>query len=211
MRTALRLAGAAVALAAAALLALAAVDVARLERTIAADDAQFVVRPARPDWEPAGIFPGSAIAWVMGAQDDLDYRRALRLVVQLRGRAGIESGARLSVLVAGAEGALLEQVSTDPEPRRRAEALNLLGALTVADPTASTVSRGLDAGSLSAAADRFQEAVSLDPANEAARENLELVYRLLRSQGIDTQEADKTETEGAEVGAGLGGQGGSGY
>lgn len=211
MRTLLRVTGAAAALAAAALLALAAVDVARLERMLAADDAQFVVRPARPDWKPAGILPGSAIASVLGARDDLDYRRALRRVVLLRERAGIESGARLSVLVATAEGALLEQVSGDADPARRAEALNLLGALTVADPTSSSLSRGVDSGALSAAADRFREAVSLDPTNEAARENLELVYRLLRSQGVDAQEADRTETESAEVGAGLGGQGGSGY
>jgi hypothetical protein len=208
---ALRIAGAVVAIALAAVLAIAAVDVARLEDTIAADDAQFVVRPARPDWQPSGLLPGTAIERVMGADDDLDYRQALRRVVLLRERATIESGARLSVLVAAAEGALLDQVNTDTDPVRRAEALNLLGALTVADPTTSSFSRGADSGALSAAADRFQEAVTLDPTNEAARENLEIMYRLLRSQGVEDHEADETEKEGADVGAGLGGQGGSGY
>ena len=207
---ALRLAGAVLAVALAAVLAIAAVDVARLDHTIAADDAQFAVRPARPDWQPSGLLPGTAIEQVMGAGDDLDYRHALRRVVLLRERAMIESGARLSVLVAAAEGALLDQVNTDTDPVRRAEALNLLGALTVSDPTTSSFSRGADSGALSAAADRFQEAVSLDPTNEAARENLEIMYRLLRSQGVEDHEADETE-QGADVGAGLGGQGGSGY
>jgi hypothetical protein len=208
MTTALRVAGAVVALAAAALLALAAVDVGTLKRTIAADDAQFVVRPARPDWEIESILPGTAVASLVGARDDLAYRQALRRVVLLRERQTVASGSRLSVLVASAEGALLDEVSKDPDPARRAQALNLLGALTVANPT---VSRALDSASLSAGADRFQEAVSLDPGNEAARENLELVYRLLRDQGVDEQEADRTEKEGAAAGAGLGGEGGSGY
>jgi hypothetical protein len=208
VRTAGRIAGAVLALTLAAVLALAAVDVGMLRRTLAADDAQFAVRPARPDWQTSGILPGTILHSLMGVQDDLEYRRAMRQVVLLRERQGVASGSRLSILVASAEGALLDEVDRDSDPERRAQALNLLGALTVANPT---VSRGFDTSSLSAGADRFQEAVSLDPANEPAKENLELVYRLLRQEGVDSQEADESEKEGAAAGAGLGGQGGSGY
>ena len=209
MRAAARVAGALLALLAAAVLALAAVDVGALKRAIAADDAQFAVRPARPDWGMPGILPGDGVASVMGVRDDLAYRAAMRHVVKLRERETVASGSSLSVLVASAEGALLDEASEDPDPRRRSQALNLLGALTLGSATSSR--GGLDSASLSSRAERFQEAVELDPANERAKENLEVAHRLLREQGVDDQEADEGEEEGAAAGAGLGGQGGSGY
>jgi hypothetical protein len=204
----LRVAAAVLALATAAVLALAAVDVGAMKHAIAADDAQFAVRPARPDWGMPGILPGSGVASLMGLQDDLAYREAMRRVVLMRERQTTASGARLSGLVASAGRALLDEASADPDPKRRAQALNLLGVLTIINPTGA---RGFDSPSLSAGADRFQEAVTLDPTNERAKENLEVTYRLLRERGVEEQEADEGEEEGAAAGAGLGGQGGSGY
>jgi len=80
--------------------------------------------------------------------------------------------------------------------------------LTVLNPTAS---RGLDTPSLSAGAARFQESIVLDPTNERAKENLEIVLRLLRQQGVDEKENDEGEDAAQKAGAGLGDQGGSGY
>lgn len=208
MSTVLRIGGAALVLAAAAVLAVAAVDVGALQRTVSADDAQFTVRPARPDWQAPKILPGTAVESLIGVEDDLAYRDAMRKVVLLRERQTVATGSRLSVLVADAEGALLDEAADDPDPRRRAQALNLLGVLTVLNPTAS---RGLDTPSLSTGADRFQEAVALDPTNERAKENLEIVLRLLRQQGVDEKEDDEGQEEAEKAGAGLGGQGGTGY
>ncbi len=132
----------------------------------------------------------------------------MRKVVLLRERQTVATGSRLSVLVAAAEGALLDEAADDPDPRRRAQALNLLGVLTVLNPTAS---RGLDTPSLSAGADRFNEAIVLDPTNERAKENLEIVLRLLRQQGVDEKKNDEGQEEADKAGAGLGDQGGSGY
>jgi len=205
---ALRICGAVLMLAVAAVLAIAAVDVGALQHTIAADDAQFTVRPARPDWKARQILPGRAVASLVGLRDDLAYRDALRKVVLLREGQTVATGSRLSVLVAAAEGALLDEAADDPDPRQRAQALNLLGVLTVLNPTAS---RGLDTPSLSAGAARFQESIVLDPTNERAKENLEIVLRLLRQQGVDEKENDKGEEEAQKAGAGLGDQGGSGY
>jgi hypothetical protein len=206
MRAAIRIVGAVILVAVAGVLAAAATDVGALQRTVAADDAQFTVRPARPDWKVRQILPGRAVASLMGVQDDLAYRLAMRKVVLLRARQVTASGSQLSVLVAAAEGALLDEAADDPDPDRRAQALNLLGVLTILNPTAS---RGLDLPSLSAGADRFSEAIVLDPTNERAKENLEIVLRLLRQHGLERQ--DKDEEAAAKAGAGLGDQGGNGY
>ena len=110
----------------------------------------------------------------LGVGDDLAFRRAalrFRLAytrdIQLA-RTPDAGQARIR-----AETALAREIRGDPDRRRASAASNLLGILALVDAaTAPAGNVPIDRSVF-----EFQDAVRLDPANEQAKTNLELLYQ----------------------------------
>jgi hypothetical protein len=174
----LRLAIAALALAAAVLAALLAVDVRAWHDGLRDGDARLAAGE-RGRWEADERFGGLARRF-LEIDDDLAARRALALfrVARQRGQdlgGGLErQGAR------GAAETALADVAQNADPGTAAQASVLLGVLAFSDPrtggpeVATPVERALAA---------FEQAHRLDPGNEAAKYDLELILRLLEARG----------------------------
>ena len=173
-----------------AAIALALVGVAVLD---VAGDAQAdddVIENAAPDPDaarherPVGVRIGEAI---LGVADDRAYRDAVELAkasslddlpphVALERRA--EAIAILGPIVRG-----------DAEPVLRSSAANLLGALYFEDAQST---EGNPRRLLEQALGAFQDAVMLDPANETAKANLELLATLPATTRFDDESAGGT-------------------
>ena len=164
----------------AALLALVAVDVRTWQRTIARDDVRFRALPAHRDlWEPQTILPGDPAAKLIGVGSTMDWRRALQWFWYSRTGAGSEALEDTPTLRADAQQRIEKALESAPDAPRRSKAANLLGVLVVTTPAISQDSDAV-AQVLTRAAQYFQLAISIDPANADAKQNLELVLRLQR-------------------------------
>ena len=201
-----RLAVAIAALAAAAVLAVFAVDIGHWERAIAADDAEYQVRPYAADWRVSGIVPGRLVPRLLGASDDLTYRRAVNDFAAIYTRRNTAVGPRLAVLVGDAQKSLIEVSQTDPDPRRRAQLTNLLGVLAALGLTGTSFRP--DVQTLDAAVRSFRAAVELDSGNADARRNLEIALRLYREASLVPADDPSGRGRGKGRGAGAGETGG---
>jgi hypothetical protein len=175
-----RLVLAAAALAVAALFALLAADVRTWRETLRADDLGFRLDagPA-PGWDTETLLPSGLSRRLLGVDDDRALRRAMAAFrAAHRARDSfVRRHAR-----GEAEAALAGAAADGGAPWQASQASDLLGVLAFADATtgrrrAAPVERSLAA---------FQNAVRLDPANGAAKYNLELLLRLLEARGERT-------------------------
>jgi hypothetical protein len=194
----------------AAMLGLLATDVLRWRSTMDADDTRFGFTPAAGNlWRPAQLMPFGATKTLLGLDDDVEFRRGLRLFVLGQPRTQPYSDTEVIGLRGQAQEVLAEVVQGHSDPRRRSSAANLIGALGFANAA-------LDASEATAyltqAVDDFNTAISIDPENADAKYNLELALARLetakRTNG-GTQPPQDTKT-GAGSGAGTG-RLGSGY
>jgi len=192
VRRALAVLAALVLLAAAGALLVLARDVRAWETQLAQDDLVFRHAPGRPAlWQPHERAPGGAARRLLGVEDDLAFRHALRLFRLGRPRQLAYDKPALVALRGEAQAELAELTRTDPVERRRSEAANLVGVLSLGvegRESAEARSRFLESGVAS-----FQAAVQLDDSNERAKYNLELA---LRKQETDTA---SLEAAGSEV------------
>lgn len=99
---------------------------------------------------------------------DLGPQRRLRRAIRLYERARTDRGARVA-----AERAL-GAAAQDDDPRRASQALDLLALLTFRRGTAASAGQAVG---------ELQTAIRLDPSNDAAKANLELMLRLLEAHG----------------------------
>jgi hypothetical protein len=177
----------------AALAALLSADVRAWPDALRSGDARYAKSPAAARWHASAGLPG--VATLLGVGDDLAARRAIRLFrltyrvhgtldTQL-GRQGARAQAELA----------LADVARSREPRRAAHASDLLGVLAFSDLASGG---GTNPDQADRALSAFVNAVRLDPADDAAKVNLELVLRLFRAHGVRT---------GATTGAGRNGEG----
>jgi hypothetical protein len=205
MRRALLLGGAALLLGGAAALLLLASDARRWETRLAQDDLAFRHAPGRPDlWEARELVPGGTARALLGIDDDLAFRDALRLFRLGRPRQSADDDPRLSAVRDEAQAELTQVGRGDPESVRRSQATNLLGVAALGrrrGEGAAAEREALERGIAS-----FRDAVQQDGSNEQAKYNLELALR----------RADPSNLEGTVVpldspgGAGLQ-KSGSGY
>jgi hypothetical protein len=204
----LRIALAAVGLAAAVVAALLASDLRSWQDGIQNGDAQYFQRPASATWSTPTLLPFQLARGILGISDQIAFRHAARAFVtvhtlgngfdngytELRARANLEI-----VLTALARG---------PDRSRDSAADNLLGILAYSD--SQTTGTAQPAPVDRAVAD-FQSSVQLDPANTDAKFNLEWVQRQLVAHG--SRAGSTTSSVGANRGhhgAG-GGSPGKGY
>ena len=192
----------------AALLVLA-LDVSRLENAFADDDVRYRASPEETVWEPAEIVPAGAARWLLAANDDILFRRALRGVRLSHPETPGFSDPAYVVHRNEASAWLVDIVQRDDDDSRRSAAANLLGILSFADAIADYENRGR---LLEGAAGRFRQAIAFDPGNEDAKYNLELA--LSRSQGLELSESGggTAPSPGGKGSRGAGaGDPGSGY
>jgi hypothetical protein len=177
-----RLAGAGLCLAAAALLLLFAADVREWGKRMATDDLRVVANPSPANlWRPEEVAPFGLARAVLGIDDDLRYRRAVKLFRLGRPRENLP-GKLPAALRAQAQIALGEIAESDKDDKRRSQAANLLGilsfSLSVRDPSLTTTF-------LENAVASFREAMAFDESNADARFNLE--YALYQLKGGQDQ------------------------
>jgi hypothetical protein len=130
---------------------------------------------ARPSWSAHETVPFGLARRLLAVDDDLAFRQAVGLF--RRANTAIPSfngGLEGTALRVAAEASLAHEIRTDGDRARASTAANLLGVLAVADAT--TV--GQEATPIERSFFEFEDAIHLDPGNEQAKANLELVYQL---------------------------------
>jgi len=165
-------------------LGLLAVDVARYRDALQAGDVRYRVSPSDDDlWSTSELTPFGARTNLLGVQDDVDFRRAVRAMRLARLDDETVSDPEVALLRSEAQ-ALLEAVASgDKDLARRSRAANLLGALGLARFPSETQDR---AGLAQSIVSNLRLAIELDPSNDDAKHNLELA--LQRSSGIQLAE-----------------------
>jgi hypothetical protein len=201
-----RIGGAVLCLAAGVFLLLFAVDARDWGKRIASDDLRFVNDPSpRSLWHPTEVAPFGLARNVLGIDDDVKYREAVRLfrlgrpLENLTPRQFESLRAQAQVSLSGVE-------ASGKDLQRRSQAANMLGvldfSLAVRDSTLATTF-------LADAIGNFRDAMALDDSNADARFNLE--YALFELQSGEDQLPKGTERPGQPGGhAGLA-QPGRGY
>jgi len=193
----------------AVVLALLALDLHTWRTTVARDDVRFRALPAHRDlWRPETVLPGDPASKLIGTGSTMEWRRALQYFWYARIGSNPEARQDTPALRAAAQERMQALVDTAPSPRQRSKAANLLGVLVVTTPA---IGQDQDAVTqiLTRAAQYFQLAIAIDPANTNAKQNLELVLRLQRP-GKGRLGRDARSGYGFGRGRGAGSQG-SGY
>lgn len=174
-----------VALAAGILVLLLALDVGRWNTALARGDVRFKFAPTRTDlWQPDEIVPLHAAKRILGIDDDLVYRDTLRRFYLARPRANKWEHINIDALRSEATVALAAHVREGKDPKRRAQAANLLGVMGL--DLAATDDPQQRLRFLLFASRSFRGALTMDQTNEDAKFNLELTLRLLRQSPTGT-------------------------
>ena len=161
-----------------AVLGLLAVDVRAVRTTVARDDVRFRVRPTHNAlWHLQGVLPGNPAAGLVGSSDTTSYRHALQFFWYSRIGASPQLHEDMPTIRAEAQGRLQTEMDSAWSAHERSSAANLLGVLVVTTPV-PTSDRPLLRRVLRRAAGYFQRAIAIDPANDDAKQNLELVLRV---------------------------------
>ena len=170
--------GAVVCLVLAALLVLLAADISRWRDALSADDVRYRAAPDATDlWNRDALVPLVAARNVLGVDDDLAFRRAVRAV--RLGKLEDPTTSDTEVLLQRAEAReRLEAIAADGgDPVRRSRAMALLGVLLLATPVSDAEEQ---VAALKAAVANLQGAIALDPGNSDAKFNLEFALRQRR-------------------------------
>ena len=166
-------------LAAAVLAAAFAHDVRSWSSALDDGDVQLRVDPARRDtWRADTWLPFSAAERALGIGDDLEFRSALRYFVLTRPRFGARYRfGGFNRPVEAARQSMRRVRASDMEVRRRSAAANYLGVLT------QEMMQYGDEGPFREALRHFRDAVRIDPTNEEAKFNFELLLQRTASPG----------------------------
>jgi hypothetical protein len=189
-------------------LLLTALDVARWRSALESGDVRYRAAPQENDlWQPAQVVPFDAAEALLGVDDDVDFREALR-TLRLAGIAQAESSdPRLALRRSEARSLIAAIAEGDADTWRRSRAMTLLGAISFA----SALSDSQDQESLQRdALARFRGAIELEPDNDEAKANLELALRRDAEAGESGGGDDPTPGGQGARGAGAG-EAGGGY
>jgi hypothetical protein len=146
----------------------------RRDRMTAGDRMRAADPAAQVDWTPATALPFDAAGRVVGLDDDIALRRAIRaFVIARRTGEGFDNGQVRALRRDAAQGALAEVVVAGSQ-QQAALADVLLGVLSFS---------GTSAGAGAQSVDAFTEAARLEPSNVAAKFDLELALRALAPKG----------------------------
>ena len=164
----------------AAVAALFAADLLSWRDALRSGDARYRVSPAAARWHANTVLPGVARG-ALGVGDDLAARRAIRLFRLTYGVHGtLDTQVQRQGVRAQAELALAD-LARSGDRLRAAQASDLLGVLAFSDLASGG---GTNPDQAERAVSAFVNAVRLNPDDEAAKANLELVLRLFRTHGV---------------------------
>jgi hypothetical protein len=182
-RTAL-LAGALACFTLAAVLVLVAVDASRWTDALRTGDVRYQLTPEEEGlWEARELAPLGIAEGLLGVEDDVAFRRAVRSLRLARLEDGTVSDPELALRRNEAQ-AGLEAISTGRGDRaRRSRAAGLLGVLGIARLASETQNRD---ALLETTVASLHYALDLDPENAEAKFNLELA--LQRGRGVQLTE-----------------------
>jgi len=208
------LGGAAVGLAGLVCLALAvvtgafAMDVARWDDTISEGDVGFR-SSTEASWAPSTLLPDGASRTLLGLDDDLEFRDAIRSVRLARLDDRVVSDPTLALARNEAQARLEAIASGDGDRARRSRAAGLLGLIGLARLATETQERDV---LLEYTISSFQRAIALDPDNAEAKLSLEVALQRGRSVQLAEAGGGKNPSPGGAGSRGAGaGEPGSGY
>lgn len=207
-RDTILLAASIVAVPAALVLIVLAIDVLRTPGWISEDDSRFQSAPARGSglWNEPGMLATRARLATLGIEDDFAYRRAVALFSRLRpGQADQGINPEQEARWAKLQFELTNQSRENSDPELRSDLQNLMGVTLLARYLyASPDQRNM---LLSNAVGAFRTAVELDPDNDAAKLNLELSMRAYSPILFPSNAPDAGGARGQESGQGRSGSG----
>ena len=186
MSRTVRIAAAIAALAAAVLLGLLALDVQRVADTFREDDLRFQRNPGEANlWvtEEETRLPRDAAGRLLAVEDDRQFRSGVRFF-RLSGLRSQSRSIEQSIFQQAAELDLSRVARTDANLRRRSTAANLRGVINLVEAATGDEPGELLRRSLA----EFREAIRLDPANDEAKYNLELVLQIASETGAPEDE-----------------------
>jgi tetratricopeptide (TPR) repeat protein len=185
-------------------------DVQRWQRSLSTDDVRYRTAPERSDlWQPAQLIPFGAAASLLGTEDDLLYRHALRALRLGHPHEPLYSESDLTTLRGEAQLWLTRIATADPSRQRRSVADNFLGGLALADAAVQDDEEQVTV--IERAIASFQTALDEDPDNADAKYNLELALTRLGPAKQRSNPSSRTSGVGkGNRGAGFG-RAGSGY
>lgn len=202
-------AAAAACLGLAAVFAVLALDVSRWNDAIASEDVRFRVAEEDGTWEPRTVLSRGLSQAVLGVEDDVDFRKALRAVRLARFEDPNVSDPELALLRNEAQ-ARLEAIAGSPgDSRRRSRAAGLMGVLGLARLVTETQQRDII---LEYTVTSLERAIALDPENDEAKLNLELALQRGRAVELTEAAGGRNPAPGGRGSRGAGtGDPGSGY
>lgn len=193
-------------------LALLARDVAASRSALTKGDVEYRLSPGTTGlWRAKTVVPFALAVTLLGTEDDVKLRRAVRAVQLARlddPRVSV-SDPRVALLRNDALARLDDIVANTKDRRQRSRAAGLLGVVGLARLVSETQDR---IALLGATVANLQLAVALDPTNDDAKYNLE--YALQRSRGLELTEGagGQNPSPGGSGSTGAGaGDPGSGY
>lgn len=202
--------GAVVCFVLAALLVLLAADVLRWRDALSADDVRYRAAPDATElWNREALVPLEVARNVLGVDDDLAFRRAVRAVRLAKLEEPTSSDTKVLLQRAEARERLGAIAAGGGDPARRSRAMALLGVVLLATPVSDTEEQ---LAALKAAVANLQGAIALDPNNSDAKFNLEFALRQRRGglsasgSAAPNPSGSSSSTRGAATGAS-----GSGY
>jgi hypothetical protein len=200
---------AALALVLAFALALLARDVRGWQESIDAGDRSFQVTPGPPGlWDPDDAPMKGLARRLLGIDDDLALREAGQLLRRSRPRATLQRTPTQIALGTSAQLALSAVQRDDVDAELRSAAANELGTLAFADVLSDSTQASERA---KRGVQKFTEAVKLDPTNEAAMFNLELLLTLARAQDPRVDPEGATARGGGSASGAGSSSGGRGF
>lgn len=205
-------AGAVICLALAVALALLALDVSRSRDALAQGDVAYLVTPQQAGlWRAETLVPGDLAVRLLGTEDDVELRRAVRavLLARLSDPSVSVSDPAIALLRNAAQARLDYIVASDVSASDKSRAAGLLGVIGLSRLVSETQDR--DAALASTVAN-LQLAIELDPANHDAKYNLELALQRARGTQLTEGAGGQNPSPGGTGSSGAGaGDPGSGY
>jgi hypothetical protein len=193
-------------------LGLLAWDVSQSRAALSGGDVEFRIAPESAGlWRASTIVPFDAATTLLGAEDDIEIRQAVRAVRLARladPRASL-SDPQVAILRNAAQARLDVLVAGDQSAEVKSRAAGLLGVMGLARLVWETQDR---TALLSETVSNLQLAIELDQFNDEAKYNLELA--LQRSRGLQLAEGagGQNPSPGGTGSTGAGaGDPGSGY
>ena len=192
----------------AAFLTVLALDVRKVDETLRADDVRFQRNPGDSGlWltEEETKVPGDLAEKMLGVDDDRQFRSGVRFF-RLSGLRSPSRTLDQSTFQQTAELELSRVARNDESKWRRSAAANLRGVINLVEAATSDEPGQLLQRSLT----EFRDAIRLDPENDEAKYNLELVMQIASETGPSDDEGgggSRGDTPASGAGAASSGSG----